>query len=36
VEAFSQGGIGVYPESGFVHVDIRINKPDYWPKPARW
>lgn len=29
VDAFSQGGIGVYPEEGFVHVDVRGER-------ARW
>lgn len=23
IEAFAAGGIGLYPESGFVHVDVR-------------
>jgi len=36
VQAFNEGGIGVYPDSGFVHVDVRVEKPEYWPKPARW
>jgi zinc D-Ala-D-Ala carboxypeptidase len=29
VPAFRDGGIGVYPEQGFVHVDVRGT-------PARW
>jgi len=29
VDAFREGGIGVYPERGFIHVDIREGR-------ARW
>ena len=29
VEAFRNGGIGVYPDKGFVHVDVRDGR-------ARW
>ena len=29
VEAFSNGGIGVYPDKGFIHVDVRDGR-------ARW
>lgn len=29
VPAFEEGGIGVYPESNFVHLDVR-------PEKARW
>ncbi len=29
VSAFTRGGIGIYPESGSVHVDVRT-------APARW
>jgi len=29
VTAFREGGIGVYPERGFIHVDIREGR-------ARW
>jgi len=29
IEAFSHGGIGTYPEKGFIHVDVRHG-------PARW
>jgi hypothetical protein len=27
--AFESGGIGLYPQSGIIHVDVR-------PRPARW
>lgn len=30
VEAFSHGGIGVYPHNGFIHVDVRTNGPARW------
>jgi len=29
VEAFHQGGIGVYPDEVFIHVDVR-GKKDRW------
>ena len=29
VVAFAHGGVGLYPEEGFIHVDLR-------PAPARW
>jgi hypothetical protein len=29
VEAFRNGGIGVYPDKGFIHVDVRDGR-------ARW
>lgn len=30
VPAFAKSGIGLYPQEGFIHVDVKR------PKPARW
>ena len=30
VTKFRQGGIGVYPNRGFLHVDVRPNGPARW------
>lgn len=30
IEAFRKGGIGKYPRSGFVHLDVRSNGPARW------
>lgn len=30
VQVFRNGGIGVYPQKGFVHVDVRPNGPARW------
>ena len=27
---FDNGGIGLYPDQGFVHVDVRVNGPARW------
>lgn len=33
VQRFQAGGVGYYPKSGFIHMDIR-DQPTYWPKKA--
>ena len=30
ITKFRQGGIGVYPDRGFIHVDVRLNGPARW------
>lgn len=30
VPAFNNGGIGVYPDNGFCHLDCRLNGPARW------
>ena len=30
ISAFSHGGIGTYPNRGFVHVDVRLDGPARW------
>lgn len=37
IPEFASGGIGVYPNKGTIHVDMRgITDPQKWRKPARW
>ena len=30
IDAFRRGGIGKYPNKGFVHLDVRANGPARW------
>lgn len=37
IPEFASGGIGVYPNKGIIHVDMRgVSDPQKWRKPARW